>query len=128
MPFPIYASDRNWIAPLFLERREHLDTRKNPYFLHADAQLFVAYRDSTPVGRISAQIDRLRLDRFNDATGQFGFVEGPDDPAVFAALLGGAESWLAGRGMRTIQGPFSFSINDETGVLISAASIVRPRS
>jgi GNAT superfamily N-acetyltransferase len=118
VPFPIYAKDKNWVAPLFLERKEHLDPRKNPYFLHADVQLFLAERDGKPIGRISAQIDRLRLERYRDATGQFGFLEAPDDPAVFAALLGAAEQWLASRGIKRAQGPFSFSINDETGLLI----------
>jgi hypothetical protein len=119
VPFSIYAGDRNWVAPLFLERREHLDEKKNPYFTHADVQLFVAYRDGKPIGRVSAQIDRLRLDRFRDATGQFGFIEAPDDRVVFKALTDAAENWLRRRGMRRVQGPFSFSINDETGLLIN---------
>jgi GNAT superfamily N-acetyltransferase len=118
VPFPIYAGDRNWIAPLFLERREHLNPRKNPYFLHADVGLFVAYRDGQPIGRISAQIDRLRLARYADATGQFGFIEAPDDREVFGELLRTAEEWLAARSMHAMEGPFSFSINDETGLLI----------
>jgi hypothetical protein len=118
VPFPIYAGDRNWIAPLFLERREHLNPRKNPYFLHADVQLFVAYKGGQPIGRISAQIDRLRLDRYADATGQFGFIEAPDDREVFSRLLRTAEEWLGERAMRAMEGPFSFSINDETGLLI----------
>jgi GNAT superfamily N-acetyltransferase len=118
VPFSIYAGDRNWVAPLYIERMEHLDRNKNPYFAHAEVQLFVAYRNGLPVGRISAQIDRLRLDRFRDATGQFGFIEALDDPVVFTALLQAAENWLKQRGMRRVQGPFSFSINDETGLLI----------
>jgi hypothetical protein len=118
VPFSVYAGDGNWIAPLFLERMEHLDPKKNPYFAHADVQLFAAYRNGKPIGRISAQIDRLRLDRFKDATGQFGFIEAPDDAAVFKALTHAAENWLRNHGMRRIQGPFSFSINDETGLLI----------
>jgi len=118
VPFAIYADDPNWIAPLFFERREHLDRRKNPYFLHADAQLFVAYDGARPVGRISAQVDRLHLDRFADAAGQFGFLEARDNPDDFHALFTAAERWLAGRGMKRVQGPFSFSINDEMGLLI----------
>ncbi|MGQ0485877.1 MAG: dATP pyrophosphohydrolase [Hyphomicrobiales bacterium] len=118
VPFAIYRDDPNWVAPLFLERLEHLDPKKNPYFAHAEAQLFIAERGGLPVGRISAQIDRLRLERYRDQTGQFGFLEAPDDPAVFAALFGAAADWLKARGMKRVQGPFSFSINDETGLLI----------
>ena len=118
VPFPIYANDPNWVAPLFLERFEHLGEKKNPYFQHATAQLFIAEKDGLPVGRISAQVCQLHQERYKDATGQFGFLEAVDDPAVFAALFKAAEDWLRAKGMKRALGPFSFSINDETGLLI----------
>ena len=118
VPFAVYRDDRNWVAPLYLERFEHLNPKKNPYFQHADVQLFVAERDGKRVGRISAQIDRLRLDRYRDATGQFGFLEAFDDPQIFRSLFDAAGHWLRERGMARMQGPFSFSINDETGLLV----------
>ena len=118
VPFPIYASDPNWVAPLFLERFEHLSEKKNPYFQHATAQLFIAEKDGKPVGRISAQVCQLHQERYKDATGQFGFLEAVDDPGVFAALFNAAEDWLRAKGMKRALGPFSFSINDETGLLI----------
>ncbi len=118
VPFPIYADDPNWVAPLFLERFEHLSEKKNPYFQHATAQLFIAEKDGKPVGRISAQVCQLHQERYKDATGQFGFLEAVDDPEVFAALFKAAEGWLRAKGMKRALGPFSFSINDETGLLI----------
>ncbi|MDP8996524.1 MAG: dATP pyrophosphohydrolase [Pseudomonadota bacterium] len=118
VPFPIYASDPNWVAPLFLERFEHLSEKKNPYFQHATAQLFIAEKDGKPVGRISAQVCQLHQERYKGATGQIGFLEAADDPAVFAALFKAAEDWLRAKGMKRALGPFSFSINDETGLLI----------
>jgi hypothetical protein len=118
VPFVTYANDPNWVAPLFLERKEHLDPAKNPYFQHADVQLFVAYRNGKPVGRISAQDDRLRLEIHKDNRGQFGFFDCVDDPAVAAALTGAAEEWVKARGRSGILGPFNFSINDEMGILI----------
>jgi hypothetical protein len=118
VPFKLYSKDSNWVAPLYFERFEHLDPKKNPYFQHAESQLFLAEVDGKPVGRISAQVDRLHLERYNDATGQFGFLEAPNDPEVFAALFGAAGGWLKSRGMQTVRGPFSFSINDEMGLLV----------
>lgn len=118
VPFPIYRDDPNWVAPLYLERFEHLDPRKNPYFQHADAQLFLAERDGRAVGRISAQLCALRTARYNDGIGQFGFLEAEDDPAIFAVLTDAAATWLKARGASRMQGPFSFSINDETGMLV----------
>ncbi len=118
LPFRLYAQDPNWVAPLYLERYEHLDHKKNPYFRHAEAELFLAFKGIRPVGRISAQACRLRAERYGDGVGQFGFLEADDDPAVFEALFGAAASWLAARGLTRMQGPFNFSINDELGLLI----------
>lgn len=118
VPFPLYRNDPNWVAPLYLERLEHLDPKKNPYFKHAEAELFLAERAGRPVGRISAQICRLRSGIYKDGVGQFGFIEAEDDPAVFSALVSAASDWLKGKGVTRMQGPFSFSINDETGLLI----------
>jgi GNAT superfamily N-acetyltransferase len=118
VPFALYAGDPNWVAPLYLERFEHLDPKKNPYYQHAEVELFLALRGGRPVGRISAQLCRLRSERYKDGVGQFGFLEAEDDPATFSALLEAAAAWLKQRGATAIQGPFSFSINDETGLLI----------
>jgi hypothetical protein len=118
VPKRVYADDRAWIPPLDFERRLHLNGKKNPFFEHAEAQLFVALADGNPLGRISAHIDRLHLERYGDATGHFGFLEAIDRPQVFTALLSRAESWLRERRLVRIQGPFNFSINDECGLLI----------
>jgi hypothetical protein len=52
VPFRVFARDPNWVAPLNLERKEHLDAAKNPYFRHSEGQLFVAYDREEPVGRL----------------------------------------------------------------------------
>jgi hypothetical protein len=118
MPADIYALDPNWVRPLLVERLEHLDPRKNPALRRMRVGYWLALRGQRPVGRISAQVNAAHLDRYRDATGQFGFIEGEDDPEVFAALLGTAESWLATHGMRRATGPFSLSINDDSGLLV----------
>ncbi len=116
VPWRIHERDPNWVAPLLLERREHFSP-KNPFFAHAEAQFWVAWRNGAPVGRISAQIDRLHVERYG-RQGHFGFLEAADDPEVFAALLGAAEDWLHARDMEEALGPASFSANDEYGLLV----------
>ena len=117
VPWPLYRSDPNWVPPLVLERRQHLSGH-NPYFKHARWQAWVAYRDGLAVGRISAQIDDLYLERYQDATGFFGMLEAVDDPEVFAALFATAENWLAEAGMKRVVGPFNLSLNQECGLLV----------
>ena len=59
------------------ERFEHLDPKRNPYFQHAEVELFLAFRGDKPVGRISAQLCKLRTERYrytewgNDKTIEF---------------------------------------------------------
>ena len=57
LPWAIYRNSPQWVPPLIFERKQYLSKKKNPFFNHADAQLFLAWRDSKPVGRISAQYD-----------------------------------------------------------------------
>jgi hypothetical protein len=118
LPYEIYKDDPNWVAPLLLERRIHFDPAHNPFFQHAKAAFWLAFRDDAPVGRITAQIDALHLKQHNDATGHFGFIEAFDDPEVFKALTGTAERWLASEGMRRVLGPVSFAMWDEPGLLV----------
>jgi hypothetical protein len=118
LPFDIYRDDPNWVAPLNAERLRHLDPRHNPYFRHAEAQFFLAERGGVVVGRISAQLDRLHLERHKDGAGQFGFLEAIEEKAVFAALIEAAAAWLAAQGATRMRGPFSLSINDESGLLV----------
>ena len=118
VPAGVFAGDPVWTAPLNIERRIHLSAKHNPYFQHARWQAWVAWRGSDAVGRITAQIDALHLERYADATGFFGMLDAEDRPDTFAALFGTAERWLAERGIRRVRGPFSLSINEETGLLI----------
>jgi hypothetical protein len=117
LPWSLYTEDPMWVPPLLLERRMHLSP-KNPYFEHAKFCSWITYRNGKPVGRISAQIDRLHIDRYQDATGFFGMLEAEDNSLTFRALLDTAESWLRDRGMQRIFGPFNLSINQELGLLV----------
>jgi hypothetical protein len=119
LPARLNAKDPNWITPLMMERTEALTPKTNPFFAHAEVQLFLATRGGRDVGRISAQIDQLtpqptpgRLD------GHFGMIAAEDDPAVFHVLFRAAEDWLRARGRTHVVGPFNLSINEEVGLLV----------
>jgi hypothetical protein len=115
--WPLYRDDPMWVPPLILERRTQL-APKNPYFEHADYNSWIAYRNGQPVGRISAQIDQLHLDRYRDGTGFFGMLESEDNPETFQILMKTAETWLRQKGMRRVAGPYNLSINQELGLLV----------
>ncbi len=116
VPNYLYQDDENYVQQLTMERKEHLNPKKNPFFDHADCQLFVAYNpEGKPVGRISAQVDHQEEDSKN--TGHFGCLEAADETTLRALLIE-AEEWLRGQGIKKVTGPYSLSINDEVGLLV----------
>ncbi len=118
VPYELHRDSPQWVPPLIRERMEFLDPRKNPYFGHAEVELFLAERDGEAVGRISAQIDH-NWDSYrggNDA--QFGFFECREDREAAEALFDAAMGWLADRGRERAYGPMNFTTNDELGIMI----------
>ncbi len=115
--YTLNEGDPNWVPPLKTEVHGLIDSRTNPWFDHAEARFFLAERDGQPVGRISAQVDRLVLEHMGPGIGQWGMFEATD-AEVAAELIHRAESWLRGRDMIRSMGPFSLSIWDEPGLLI----------
>jgi hypothetical protein len=118
VPFRLHRAQPQWVAPLIFERMEFLNREKNPYFEHAEAELFVAERDGEPVGRISAQVDQ-RWDEYQGGSdAMFGFFETIDDPDVARALIAAATEFAVAKGRTRLLGPMDFTTNDEIGILV----------
>jgi hypothetical protein len=132
LPWKLYDGQPSWVPNLLMLQREVIDPKKNPFFEHGEAQLFLALRQGEPVGRISASIDHDHNRYHGEQTGFFGFFESVDDREVARALLHSAESWLRERGMTHSRGPFSFSLNEEAGLQVDGfeeqAMIAMPQS
>ena len=118
LPWRLYRNERNWVPPLISERKKFLDRDDNPFFEHAEAEYFLAWRDGEPVGRISAHVDRNFNSYQDNEWGMFGFFEAEDDPEVARGLLEAAEEWLRERGRDRMVGPMDFTTNDECGLLV----------
>ena len=117
VPERVRAGEPGWIAPLLVERKDHLGHR-NPYFEHAEAAYFLATRDGADVGRISAQLDTLAQPAHGPRVAHFGLLEAADRETLHG-LLAVAAGWARERGADRIAGPFSLSINDEVGLRVS---------
>ena len=117
LAWDVYKSDPYWIPPLKDEVHGLLDPKKNPWFGHGRAELWLAERGGKVVGRISAQVDDLVQTHMGQGIGQWGMFEALDGEAA-AALIATAEEWLRGQGMTKALGPISISIWDEPGLLI----------
>jgi GNAT superfamily N-acetyltransferase len=118
LPWRIYAGNPAWVPPLLMDRRKLIDRKRNPFYLHADAEFFLARRNGEVLGRIAAINNHLHVKEHGEKTGFFGFFECIDDQSVADALFTVARNWLKARGLSAIRGPASPSVNDEYGLLV----------
>ncbi|NLE76275.1 MAG: N-acetyltransferase [Chloroflexi bacterium] len=117
-PFRLYKDDPYWVPPLIAERKLFFNPRRNPFYDHAEVQLFLAERAGQVVGTISAHINHTHNEFHDEKVGFFGFFEVMDDPGAAQALLHTACVWVHERGMAAIRGPMNFSTNEESGLLV----------
>ena len=118
MQWGIYKDDPNWVPPLIMDRKKLLDKNKNPFFQHAEMELFLAYKDGNIAGRIAAITNENHNKFHEDNLGFFGFFESIDDVEVSNKLFETAESWIKEKGKDGILGPMNPSSNDELGLLV----------
>ncbi len=122
LAYRLNRDDPHWVPPLRSEVAATISPKKNGWFSHAQAQLFLAERDGRVVGRISAHLDLLALEMpaengFGPGTGFWGLFEAEDE-ATAQALIAAAEGWLRDQGMTRALGPVSLSIWEEPGLLV----------
>jgi len=117
-PWKIYINDKNWVPPLISEVKKHLDKKKNPFFEHAEAEYFLAFKNGKLAGRIAAVINHRHNEFHNENTGFFGFFECIKDQDTANVLFDTVKKMLKERNLDVIRGPMNFSTNDECGLLI----------
>lgn len=118
LAWTINKDDPHWVAPLKLQVLDNLDTKKNPFYKHAEIMCWNAYDGDKHVGRIAAILDHAHNDFHKEKTGFFGFFESINDPKVAKLLLTTAEKWIHEKKMDRIRGPVNPSLNHEAGLLI----------
>ncbi len=123
LPYRLYGPGDQWAPPLRMEVKKQLDRARNPFFKHAQAEYFLAWRGSRPVGRISAHVDRNFNEFQGNRWGLWGWFECEDDAEAASALFDAAAAWLGEHGCDRLVGPMSFTTNDECGLLIEGYEI-----
>lgn len=117
LPRQIYKGMKGFSPPLDAERWLNFAPKLNPHFNLVDSQAFLAKKDGKYVGRVAASIYKDMIP-VGASPAQFGGFDAIDDEEVIAALMNAAEGWLRARDATAICGPFSPSINAETGMLV----------
>lgn len=114
----LYKGNTCFVPPLVIDEIATLSPNKNPAFEICEAQSFMAWRGSEPVGRITAIINREANRKFGEEAMRFGFVDFIDDAEVVDALFDAAAQWGRERGCTAMIGPMGFSDMDHEGMLV----------
>ncbi|MDE2577229.1 MAG: hypothetical protein KGL46_00345 [Hyphomicrobiales bacterium] len=117
----IYAGMEGFSPSLDLERWTLYGHALNPHYKLVDSARWLARRGGKTIGRIEAHAYKT-FKPVDASPFQFGSLDAIDDPAVVAALLQTAETWLNAKGAETVVGPFSPSINGEMGLLVEGVA------
>ena len=117
-PWKVYKDNPNWVPPLIMDMKEKLNKKKNPFFEHADMDLFLAYKENELVGRIAAILDENHNNVHDEKIIFFGLYESFNDMEAAESLLAQAAEWGRERGMEVLRGPMNLSMNDECAFLL----------
>ena len=117
-PFDLYKGNKMWVPELIRDEMELFDPEKNPAFENSEAELFLAYKDGEPAGRVAAILSHVANEKYNTANLRFGWFECIDDAEVAGALFDAVEKYGKEKGMKTITGPLGFTDLDAEGLLI----------
>jgi GNAT superfamily N-acetyltransferase len=115
----VYPAGSPYVPPMAADFERMFDPARNPLVTegHGRFELFVAWRDGRPVGRIAASLHTASNARHGTRRAQFGFFDCADDPAVAAALLKAAEDFGRAAGMSEIVGNFNLTAMQQVGVV-----------
>lgn len=117
-PHDLYKDDPNYVPAMYLDQQQVMNPKKNPFFKHSKADLFLAIKEGKIVGRIAA----IRNNNYNqfakENVGYFGFFDVVEEYSVATALLQKAIDWVKAEKLDAIYGPTNFTTNETAGVLI----------
>jgi GNAT superfamily N-acetyltransferase len=119
-PYELHKDNKYWVPPLMFDVKNNLDKKRNPFYKHAEMEMWLAMKDGKLAGRIAAIVNHSHNKFYNDKVGFFGFFECVNDKNVSRMLFEQAAAYLKEHGMDTIRGPVNPSTNDECGLLIDA--------
>jgi GNAT superfamily N-acetyltransferase len=117
-PHDLYVHDPNYVPELNSSVQDILNPKKNAFFEHSEATLFLAVQDNKTVGRIAA-IRNNNYNKYHQSNvGFFGFFDVTDQYEVAEILLNQAFTWCKNHGFDRVLGPVNFTTNDTAGLLI----------
>ena len=114
----LYKGNPYYVPSMPMDDMNTLDKNWNAAFEFCEAEMFLAYKDKTVVGRVAAIVNHKANAAWNVEQVRFGWFDFIDDIEVSSALLDAVIEFGKSRGMKQIVGPLGFTDFDPEGMLV----------
>lgn len=117
-PNGLYKGNPCFVPALAIDEKATFDKKRNGAYEFCESELFIAYRDGIPAGRVAAIINRKANETWGVRQVRFGWIDFIEDFEVAEALVDTVRLWGRERGMDSIAGPLGFTDFDPEGMLV----------
>lgn len=114
----LYKGNKYYVPSMPFDDLNTFDKDRNGAFEFCEAELYLAYKDDKPVGRVAAIVNHKANEAWNVEQVRFGWFDFIDDPEVSEALLDAVAAFGKSKGMKHIVGPLGFTDFDPEGMLV----------
>jgi hypothetical protein len=113
LPWKIYKGDKCWVPPLIKDVLASLDPVKNPTLEKGKHEMYLAFMDNEPVGRIFAGYDSFLNEKKNMNMGYFSLFECINNSEVAKLLFDTSFVWFKENKIDKVIGPVSATGTDD---------------
>lgn len=114
----LYKGNPYYVPSMPFDDMGTFDPAQNGAYEFSEAELYLAYRDEKPVGRVAAIINHKANESWKVKQVRFGWIDFIDDIEVSSALLNAVAEFGRSRGMTQIVGPLGFTDFDPEGMMV----------
>jgi len=117
-PLKLYKGNPYYVPSMISDEMNTLHWDRNPAFEYCDARYWIAYEGKKPVGRVAAIYNQIFIEKWNECSLRFSWLDFIDDERISAILLGAVETWARELGLKAVYGPQGFTDMDREGLLV----------
>lgn len=118
-PETLYKDNPYYVPPLVFDQMDTLDQRHGAAQEFCKSELYIAYKDGVPAGRVAAIVNFRANGQWNHKEVRFGWYDFIDDEAVADALMEKVYEFGRKHGMESVVGPLGFTDFDPEGMLVA---------
>lgn len=116
-PMDLYKNNPYYVPSFINDEISIWNPAENPAMQYSEAKQFLAFKDTTIVGRIAVMINHKEERELGIRKVRFGWIDFIDDREVSKALIDTVIAYAKEKSIEKIEGPMGFTNLDKAGML-----------